>query len=111
MFLVLFFGSVVKGAQSWFDFGGFSFQPSDPAKIVLILVLAKYFTRRHVEIAHIRHIFVSGLYALAIFTLVFLQPDFGSAITIFCIWLGLVMISGISKNSIGPKNICRLLNI
>jgi rod shape determining protein RodA len=97
LLLVLFFGSIVKGAQSWFDFGGFSFQPSDPAKIILILVLAKYFTRRHVEIAHIRHIFVSGFYALIIFFLVFLQPDFGSAIIIFSVWFGMVLVSGISK--------------
>ncbi len=97
LLLVLLFGSVVKGAQSWFDFGGFSFQPSDPAKIVLILLLAKYFTRRHVEIAHIRHIFISGLYTLVIFLLVFFQPDFGSAIIIFLVWFGMVLVSGISK--------------
>jgi len=91
------FGSVVKGAQSWFSFGVFSLQPSDPTKLVVILILAKYFSRRHVEIAHIRHILVSGFYALVPFLLVFLQPDFGSAVIIFFIWLGMAMVSGISK--------------
>ncbi|MFM2357773.1 MAG: rod shape-determining protein RodA, rod shape determining protein RodA [Candidatus Parcubacteria bacterium] len=96
--LVLFvLGNVVKGAQSWFDFGLFSFQPSDPAKLVVILVLAKYFTRRHIEIAHVRHILVSALYAGTIFALVFLQPDFGSAIIILSVWFGMVFVSGISK--------------
>ncbi len=96
--LLLFgIGRVSHGAQSWFNLGLFSFQPSDPAKIILILLLSKYFTRRHVEIAHIRHIFVSGLYTLALFILVLLQPDFGSAIIIFMIWFGMVMVSGISK--------------
>ncbi len=95
--LVLLFGTTVKGAQSWFDFGGFSFQPSDPAKLVLILLLSKYFTRRHVEIAHFKHILVSGLYTLVIFLLVFLQPDFGTSIIIFLVWLGMVFVSGISK--------------
>ena len=60
-------------------------------------MLAKYFSRRHVQIAHIRHIIVSGVYAGILFLLVALQPDFGSAITIFSIWLGMVLISGISK--------------
>ena len=94
------FGKVVKGAQSWFDLGLFSFQPSDPIKLILIIVLAKYFSRRHIEIANIRHILVSGAYAFIIFTLILVQPDFGSAIIVFLIWLGMVLVSGISKKHI-----------
>jgi len=90
-------GSVFKGAQSWFNLGFFSFQPADPIKLVVILILAKYFSRRHIEIANIRHIVVSGFYVFVIFALVFLQPDFGSAIIIFFVWLGMVLVSGISK--------------
>jgi len=88
---------VTRGAQSWFKLGSLAFQPSDIAKIVVILMLAKYFSRRHVEIANIRHIIVSGVYALIIFILVFLQPDFGGAVVIFGIWFGMVLVSGISK--------------
>lgn len=97
--LVLLFaiGTVSHGAQSWFSVGGFSFQPSDPLKVVLILMLAKYFSRRHVEIANFKHIFISGLYALMPFVLILLEPDFGSAIVIFAIWFGMVLVSGISK--------------
>ncbi len=90
-------GSVFRGAQSWYNFGLLSFQPTDPIKIVVILLLAKYFSRRHIEIANIRHIFVSGIYAFIIFALVFFQPDFGSAIIIASLWLGMVLVSGISK--------------
>jgi len=60
-------GSVFKGAQSWFDFGAFVFQPVDFVKIVLVILLAKYFSRRHIEIANIRHILVSGFYAFVLF--------------------------------------------
>ena len=97
--LILLFvaGHVANGAQSWFSFGGFSFQPADMMKLVVILMLAKYFSRRHVEIDNFKHIFISGLYAFVPFLLVFLQPDFGSAIIIFFIWLGMILISGISK--------------
>ncbi len=90
-------GSVFKGAQSWFNLGLFSVQPSDVVKLVLIFLLAKYFSKRHIEIANVRHIFVSGFYAFVFFVLVLLQPDFGSAIIIFFIWLGMVLVSGISK--------------
>lgn len=95
--LLLFFGKTVKGSTSWFSLGAFSFQPSDFAKLALIIVLAKYFSKRHVEIANIRHILVSGLYAGIMFLLVMLQPDLGSGIIICLIWFGMVLVSGISK--------------
>ncbi|KKQ19662.1 MAG: Rod shape-determining protein RodA [Parcubacteria group bacterium GW2011_GWC1_36_9] len=73
--LILFiFGNISHGAKSWFDFGYFSFQPVDIMKLVLVLILA----------------FIP-------FVLVLLQPDFGSAMIIFFIWLGMVLVSGISK--------------
>lgn len=96
--LFLFFGArAVKGSQSWFNLGFFSLQPSEPVKLVLIIILAKYFSRRHIEIARIRHILLSGFYALVLFALVLLQPDFGSAVILFMIWLGMALLSGISK--------------
>ncbi|MFA6301357.1 MAG: rod shape-determining protein RodA [Candidatus Paceibacterota bacterium] len=96
LFLVVL-GKISHGAKSWFDFGFFSFQPVDMMKLILILVLAKYFSRRHVEIRDIKHIFISGFYALVPLILVLLQPDFGSAMIILFIWLGMVLVSGISK--------------
>lgn len=94
LFLV---GSVFKGARGWFDLGFFAIQPADPMKVVLVLVLAKYFSRRHIEIARVKHIFISGLYALVPFLLVLVQPDFGSAIILFAIWFGMTIVAGISK--------------
>lgn len=90
-------GSVFKGARSWFNFGAFSFQPVDFAKLTIVLLLSKYFSRRHIEIANIKHILISGAYTFIIFALVFLQPDFGGAIIIFSIWFFMILVSGISK--------------
>lgn len=95
--ILLFFGAVTRGITGWFSVGLFSIQPADPAKLILIILLSKYFTRRHIEIKRIRHILISGAYAFILFFLVFLQPDFGSAVIIFCIWFGMVLVSGISK--------------
>lgn len=94
--LVFVFGVVSFGAQSRFNLGFFAVQPADPAKLALIIVLAKYFARRHLDIAQFRHIFVSGAYALILCVLVFFQPDFGSAIIIASIWFGMVLVAGIS---------------
>ena len=99
LFLIALFaiGKVSHGAASWFSFGAFSFQPADFAKLALIIILAKYFSRRHIEIANIRHILVSGFYSFVLFILVLMNPDLGSAMIIGFIWLGMVMVSGISK--------------
>lgn len=93
--LVLVIGEVTLGAQSRFNLGFFSLQPADPAKLVLILVLAKYFAKRHEQIGDFTHIIVSGVYAVCIFGLVFIQPDFGSAAILFLVWFGMVLVSGI----------------
>jgi len=94
---LLLAGQSTRGVQSWFQFGAFAFQPSDPAKLAIILMLSKYFSRRHIEIKNLRHILVSGTYAFLIFVLIFLQPDLGGALIIVSIWLGMVLVSGISK--------------
>lgn len=94
---VIFFGKTVKGSKSWLDLGFFLFQPADFAKCALIIVLAKYFSKRHIEIANIKHIVVSGIYACLLGGLILLQPDLGSAIILFSIWFGMIVVSGISK--------------
>jgi len=95
LILILFVGEVTLGAKSRFDFGFFSFQPAEFAKLVLIAVLAKYFSKRHEMIGDFKHIIISGLYTFVIFALIFVQPDFGSALIIFSIWFGMVLIAGI----------------
>jgi rod shape determining protein RodA len=98
MLLALFIaGSTVKGATSWLDLGGFSLQPADFMKLILVIVLAKYFSRRHQEIKHPKHIFISAAYMVIPFILIFLQPDTGSAAIILAIWFGMILVSGISK--------------
>lgn len=95
--LVFLIADPIQGARSWFILGPIAFQPSDPIKLVVVAILAKYFSRRHVEIANFKHIFLSGLYIAIIFGLVLIQPDFGTAIIIFLTWLLMVLVSGISK--------------
>lgn len=88
-------GSAFQGAQSWYDVGLFAIQPADPAKLIVIFVLAKYFSRRHAEIAVFRHTIISFLYILPIVLLLALQPDFGSAMVVVALWLMMLLVSGI----------------
>lgn len=95
--LLLLVADPVQGARAWFSFGAFSFQPADLAKLVLIALLAKYFSRRHIEISQFKHLVLAGLYALPIIVLILIQPDLGTAAILSFVWLGLVFVSGISK--------------
>lgn len=88
-------GQEVRGVVSWFRFGSFAIEPSEFMKILLILLLAKYFSRRHVEIFRMRNLLVSGLYAGVPLGLILIQPDLGTAAIIGSIWLGIVLFSGI----------------
>lgn len=97
LLVLIVLGHATQGAKSWFDLGPFALQPVEFVKLALIIALAKYFSRRHTEIRNVRHILISGAYAGLVFVLVALQPDFGSAIIIFAIWLSMVLVSGISR--------------
>ena len=95
--LLLIVADPIQGAKSWFPLGDFSFQPADAAKLVLVALLAKYFSRRHIEIRNVRHILISGAYAAAPALLVLAEPDLGTAVILGAIWLGMILMSGISK--------------
>jgi rod shape determining protein RodA len=107
--LVLIVGDVVQGAKSWFDFGFFSFQPADLAKLIVIALLAKYFSRRHMEIGYIHHIVISGIYTSAIVLLILVQPDLGTAAILSAVWFGMVLVSGISKKHLATVFILGLV--
>lgn len=93
----LVFGSAIKGSKAWLDFGFFSLQPVDFVKLSLIILLAKYFSKRHVEIKYVKHIIVSFFYTALPVGITLLQPDFGSAMVMLLIWFVMVAMSGLSK--------------
>ena len=95
--LLLFTTHAVQGAKSWFDLGIFSLQPTDPIKLVFIALMAKYFSRRHVEIGDFRHIIISGGYAAGLVLLILVEPDLGTAAIFSIVWFGMILVSGISK--------------
>lgn len=98
--LTLIVGENINGAKAWLNLGLFSFQPADFVKLVLIILLAKYFSRRHVEIKFLRHIVTSLFYIILPILIIMKQPDLGSAIVIAFIWLFVVILAGMSKKHI-----------
>ncbi len=93
--MLLLFGREVRGVTSWFRIGSFGIEPGEFVKVVLILILAKYFSRRHVEIYRLRHLIISGIYVAIPLVLVLIQPDLGTAAILGMLWFGIVVSAGI----------------
>ncbi len=92
---LLLFGPEIRNVKRWFIFGPVMISPAEFAKLAAMIILAKYFSMRHVELYKIRHIVLSGVYAFIPTYLVFRQPDMGTAIIFLILWVGILIISGI----------------
>lgn len=88
-------GPVIRNAKSWIILGPVSFQPVELAKIALILLYASYFSRQHLSVGRLKHIATSFLYFIIPAILVALQPNLGSAIVLFGLWYGTLLVSGL----------------
>jgi rod shape determining protein RodA len=93
-----FFAPVIRGTRGWYKVGLLSLDPIEPTKIVLVVLLAKYFSMRHVEMYKFRHIIYSGIYVLIPAVLIFIKPDLGGTMVILLIWFGILLVSGIKIN-------------
>jgi len=104
LFILLVMGKITRGITGWFDFGFFSIQPVEFMKFALILILAKYLATRNMHIAHLSHILISSVYVVIPCVLALLQPDLGSVLIFFAIWLVLLLVSGLQ-----PKHLLLIL--
>ncbi|MDA3802654.1 MAG: rod shape-determining protein RodA [Patescibacteria group bacterium] len=94
---VLIFGQEFRGTKGWFYIFGFGIQPVELVKVSLIIILATYFSGLSSKFKTFRHFFISGFLTSVLFVLVLLQPDFGSAMMLFAIWLIMMLAAGFSK--------------
>lgn len=92
--LVLAGSFAVRGVEAWLKFGSVFLQPVELVKLALVILLAKFFSKRHIEIYRLQHLLVSGIYLAIPAGLVLAQPDLGSAIILVAIWVAVVVFSG-----------------
>ncbi len=100
LLLLAVIGFVTRGAQSWFYVGSAGVEPVELIKLFLVLLFAKYFSGRYVEIALWRHVIISFFYFAIPAVLVFLQPDFGSTMILLFIWVSMVLFAGMNMRQI-----------
>ena len=76
------YGKVANNAQSWFKVGNISIQPSEFAKIVMIMFLASYYDYNKEKLDSIKILLIPLIPVLIIFATVAVQPDLGTAMII-----------------------------
>jgi len=92
---LIFVGGALFGSARWFQLGPILIQPSEIAKIVIILVLADFFTRHQDKIQKLKWVVRSFLITLGIAIWILLQPDLSTSIVIFVIWFALIWAAGL----------------
>lgn len=91
---VLAVGPVIGGSQRWLPIAGFSFQPSEVAKIAIVLVLAHLFEKKHRLLTRFGHFLVPVAFTVGVLGgLVILQPDLGTTIVIGTAAMAVIMAS------------------
>ncbi len=92
---LLFFAPEIRGIKRWYRIGGFLIDPIEYVKIILLILIAKYFSWRHIEIYRVQHIIISGLYFAFPIGLIFLQPELGSVLILGLVWVVMLLVAGI----------------
>lgn len=92
---VFFTGATTMGATRWIDIGGFKFQPSEFAKLFMIVAMAKYFSEYAEDMHNYKRIVISGIYFAIPTFLVIIQPDLGTALVFIVMWVAMLAVSRI----------------
>ncbi len=91
---VLLVGTSVYGSRRWLEAPGLSIQASEVAKLLVIVVLAKFLADRQLEVQSLRTFLGSLTIATVPMLLVLAEPDMGTAIIFGAAWLGMVVVAG-----------------
>ena len=91
---VLVIGHEHKGAQRWLGFGGLTIQPSEFAKVALIVTLAVFLVRHRSRLHEPKVFALSFAHVALPMLLIFKQPDLGTALVLTAIWFGMTFVAG-----------------
>ena len=99
---VLFFGKYIAGSRRWLPLGPFSLQPSEMAKVAVIIVLARYYAKLiSTEGLGLRDLMLPVLLTVVPFALIVRQPDLGTAMVIALIAGAMTLFVKIERRTLG----------
>lgn len=86
-------GTTINGSQRWLYFGSISYQPSEGAKLAIIIALAAFVASRGERMRHWYNFLLSLVIVALPAALVYRQPDLGTALVFLAIWAGIMLFS------------------
>jgi rod shape determining protein RodA len=104
---VLLVGQVIHGARRWIS--GSSFQPSELAKVLIIVTLAQFLAHHEKDIGHFRYILMSIIHVAVPMVLIYLQPHLGTTIVLAVIWLIMALMAGMRLLHLGILSLVGVL--
>ena len=97
----LVFGKTTAGTQRWINLGVFKLQPSEPAKLSLVITLASYYSRKDTGQGFgTKELLVPGLLAGVPFLLIVKQPDLGTALMLLAIFVSMTLFVKLKTSTI-----------
>src|SRR3990167_9019316 len=93
----LFFGPSIRGSTRWIDLGIFRIQPAEFAKLIMVIIMAKFLAESGEKLKDWRYVLLSALYVGIPVFFILIEPDLGSALVIFFTWLLMLLFSRMSK--------------
>jgi rod shape determining protein RodA len=99
--LVLAVGKTSMGATRWISLAGFNVQPSEIMKVVIIIVLARYFSdKAHLRGFSLPELFVPVLILGVPALMIMKQPDLGTALLVLCIGGTMALFAGVQRSAV-----------
>ena len=94
---LLTIGPTIEGSTRWFQVGPVQVQPSEFAKITVIIVLARFWSEHTGDARELSGLMISLGLAAPVALLIFIQPDLGTSIVFATVWLGMVIVAGVNR--------------
>ena len=98
---VRLFGNDANGATRWISIGGFTFQPTELAKIIIILFFARFFMEHEEDLNTLRTLVKAAVLLAVPLVLIYIQPDLKNTITIVILFCMIIYMAGLSYKIIG----------
>ena len=103
LILVFVLGVIRLGAQRWLRFGWFNFQPSELAKLIMVIFLARYFSSKSIQDVFLnvnrfnifKALILPAIYVIIPAALIIEQPDLGSGIIVLVVFLAMLFLAGV----------------
>ena len=98
--LVIFFGKTVRGTTGWIGFEFFRFQPVEIVKLVMVIFLASFLSKKKNQLSIVVRTIASIILVFIPVFLILRQPDFGSAAIIIGVWAIMLSVCGLDRKNL-----------